>query len=110
MRFPARRLACAIAALALWMMASVVQAQSDEADRVRAAATVLDEIMAAADSAIPASVLGKAVAIAVFPGTLRGGFIVGAERGRGILSVKDGKATALETVAVWRDALAKYAR
>ena len=64
-------------------------ASSDESDRVKEAATVLNEIMGAPDQAIPTSVLGKAVGIAVFPGTLRGGFIVGAERGRGILSVRD---------------------
>jgi len=64
-------------------------AQSDEADRVKESATVLGEIMGAPDQAIPTSVLDKAVGIAVFPGTVRGGFIVGAERGRGILSVRD---------------------
>jgi lipid-binding SYLF domain-containing protein len=35
--------------------------------------------------------MSKAAGIAVFPGTVRGGFIVGAERGRGILSVRDAK-------------------
>lgn len=89
MRYPTRRLAATIAAFTILMTASAAHAQSDEADRVRESATVLDEIMAASDSAIPASVLGKAVGIAVFPGTLRGGFIIGAERGRGIISVKD---------------------
>jgi SH3 domain-containing YSC84-like protein 1 len=66
-----------------------VLAQSDEADRVRESATVLGEIMSAADRAIPGSVIGKAEGLAIFPGTLRGGFIVGAERGRGILVVRD---------------------
>src|SRR5262245_26349147 len=70
-------------------------ASSDEADRVKEAATVLGEIMNAPDQAIPESVLDKAVAIAVFPGTVRGGFIVGAERGRGILSARD------ETTKSW---------
>ena len=64
---------------------------SDEADRVKESATVLGEIMAAPDQEIPSSVLDKAVGIAVFPGTVRGGFIVGAERGRGILSARDEK-------------------
>src|SRR5215510_383539 len=66
-------------------------ASSDESDRVKEAATVLGEIMNAPDQAIPESVLDKAVGIAVFPGTVRGGFIVGAERGRGILSARDEK-------------------
>ncbi len=79
-----------ILALFVWCAAaSPAVAQSDEADRIREAATVLDEIMAAPDKAIPASVLDKAEAIAVFPSTLKGGFIIGAHRGRGILSVRD---------------------
>jgi lipid-binding SYLF domain-containing protein len=81
-----------IVALALTVVATLsrtVAADSDEADRVKESATVLGEIMGAPDQAIPTSVLEKAVGIAVFPGTVRGGFIIGAERGRGILSVRD---------------------
>ena len=84
-------------ALALTVIATLsrtVAADSDEADRVKDSATVLGEIMNAPD-AIPNSVLDKAVGIAVFPGTVRGGFIVGAERGRGILSARD------ETTKAW---------
>jgi lipid-binding SYLF domain-containing protein len=81
-----------IVAFALTVVATLsrtVAADSDEADRVKESATVLGEIMGAPDQAIPTSVLEKAVGIAVFPGTVRGGFIIGAERGRGILSVRD---------------------
>src|SRR4029453_9346358 len=67
------------------------QGSSDEAKRGRDAAIVLDEIMAAADKAIPAAVLDKAAGIAVFPGLLKGGLGVGAQHGRGILSVRDKK-------------------
>ena len=67
------------------------QGSSDEAKRNREAAIVLDEIMAAADKAIPASVLEKAVGIAVFPGLLKGGLGVGAQHGRGVLSARDKK-------------------
>ena len=52
---------------------TLVLAQSDEAERVNKSATVLQEIMSAPDKAIPASVLKKAEAIAVFPGTIKGG-------------------------------------
>jgi lipid-binding SYLF domain-containing protein len=55
--------------------------------------------MAAPDQAIPESVLDGAVGIAVFPGTVRGGFIVGAERGRGILSARDEKTNMWSTPA-----------
>ena len=61
---------------------------SDEAKRVRDATTAFSEIMAAADSAIPSSILDNADGIAIFPGTIRGGFIVGGLRGRGILSAR----------------------
>jgi lipid-binding SYLF domain-containing protein len=80
---------CALAALIVLAPSTRLGAQSDEADRVKESATVLSEIMGAADSAIPTSVLGKAEGIAIFPGTIRGGFILGAERGRGILSARD---------------------
>ena len=64
-------------------------AQSDEADRLREAGVVFEEIMSAPDSTIPASVLGKAEGIAIFPSTLKVGFIFGAHRGKGVLSVRD---------------------
>lgn len=66
-------------------------AQSDQARRIEAAAAVLDEIMSAPDKAIPTSVLDNAEGLAVFPGTLKGGFLIGAHRGRGIISVRDRK-------------------
>ena len=74
---------------ALVCVGAFVHAQSYEADRVREAGVVLGEIMSAADEAIPASVSEKAEAIAVFPSTIRGAFVIGAQRGRGIISVRD---------------------
>ncbi len=44
--------------------------------------------MNVSDQAIPRSVLEKAVAIAVFPSTIKGAFLVGAQRGRGVISVR----------------------
>jgi len=63
-------------------------ADSEEAGRIRESVVVLDEIMKASDSAIPDSILRKAAGIAIFPGTIRAGFIVGGMRGRGILSAR----------------------
>jgi lipid-binding SYLF domain-containing protein len=68
----------------------VLNAQSDQADRIRESATVFREIMQAPDNAIPGSVLQRAEAIAIFPSTLKGGFIFGGHRGKGILSVREG--------------------
>jgi len=63
-------------------------ADTDEAERVRESVTVFNEIMAAPDKAIPNSVLNKIEAVAVFPGTIKGGFVVGAQHGRGIISAR----------------------
>lgn len=76
-------------ALTLATPAATAFAQSNEADRIRESATVFSEIMSAPDRAVPRSVLENAEAIAVFPGTLKGGFIFGGHRGRGILSGHD---------------------
>ncbi len=61
------------------------------ADRVKAAATVLDEIEAAPDSAIPEEVLGSAKCVAVVPSMLKGGFVLGARYGRGVASCRTPK-------------------
>ncbi len=63
----------------------------DEVKRLNDAVTVLDEIMAAADKAVPRAVLEKAEGIAVFPSLLKGGIGIGGQRGHGILSVRDKK-------------------
>jgi lipid-binding SYLF domain-containing protein len=65
-----------------------VSAQSDEVERVREAATVFDEIEGVPDKAIPLSILQKAEAIAVFPGTIKAGLGIGGQRGRGIVSAR----------------------
>jgi lipid-binding SYLF domain-containing protein len=85
------RLMTAVVALALVVLSPATQArqESDEARRVREASTVFGEIMSAEDKSIPQAILGKAEGIAIFPSTLRGGFLVGGVRGRGILSARN---------------------
>lgn len=79
-----------IAALALSLTAVAAQPSADdEVKRMTEATTVLDEIMAAGDKAIPRSILQKAQGIAVFPSLLKGGMFVGGQRGHGVLSVRD---------------------
>ena len=53
-------------------------------ERVNAASVVINEIMRADDQSIPRDLLAKAKAIIVFPGTIKGGFIVGAQGGKGL--------------------------
>ena len=59
-----------------------------EGKRLSEAVTVFSEIMAAEDKAIPRKILDRADAIAIFPNTLKGGFVVGGMRGRGVLSAR----------------------
>jgi SH3 domain-containing YSC84-like protein 1 len=61
------------------------------AQRVDAAAKVLDQIQSAPDTGIPAEVLGSAECVAVVPSMLNGGFVVGARYGRGVASCRTAK-------------------
>jgi len=82
---------CVAVAAAVAMGVPAVPAarqDSDEARRVRESATVFGEIMNAEDQAIPRAILGKAEGIAIFPSTVRAGFIIGGMRGRGIISAR----------------------
>jgi SH3 domain-containing YSC84-like protein 1 len=79
-------LLCAFAIAGITVRAA---AGKDEVKRVGAATAVLNEMMRARDKAIPASILEKAEAIAIFPGVKKAGFVVGGQWGRGIISVRD---------------------
>jgi lipid-binding SYLF domain-containing protein len=87
---PKQWIAAAVAAAVLTgsPMVPLAQQESEDARRIRDAATSFGEIMAAEDKAIPRSILGKAEGIAIFPGTVRAGFIVGGMRGRGVISAR----------------------
>jgi len=78
--------------VALGLLAGSPSAQtpqdSDEARRLRDSTAVLGEIMGAEDKAIPEAILGKAEGIAIFPSTIKAGFIFGGLRGRGVLSAR----------------------
>src|ERR1051325_11110257 len=62
-----------------------------EQDRVDAAGTGLNEIMSAPDSGIPDNIIESATCIAVVPSMLKGAFILGAERGKGVASCRTDK-------------------
>ena len=57
-------------------------------DRMDHAAKVLHEIMAAPDTGIPEEVLEHAKCVAVVPHMLKGGFVFGAENGRGVATCR----------------------
>jgi len=61
----------------------------EEERRVREAAAVFGESMASPDQQIPSNILEKSEAIAIFPSVAKGGFLVGGQWGRGIITVRD---------------------
>jgi lipid-binding SYLF domain-containing protein len=62
-----------------------VEAKTQLATR---AAEVLDEIMKTPDQSIPVDLLSRAKCVAVFPATLKAGFVVGAQYGYGLVSCR----------------------
>jgi lipid-binding SYLF domain-containing protein len=58
--------------------------------RIDAARTVIQEIMATPDKAIPDGITRKAVCIGVIPGVKKGAFIVGGEYGQGVVTCHTG--------------------
>jgi lipid-binding SYLF domain-containing protein len=59
---------------------------SAAAEQSARAARVFNEIMGTRERSIPRDLLDKAEAVAVFPGVLKGGFIVGGRGGSGVIS------------------------
>ena len=71
--------------------ASAAWAETDRQstmDRLDHAGKVLNEVMAAPDSGIPQEVLEHARCIAVVPHMIKGGFVFGAENGRGVTTCR----------------------
>ena len=62
--------------------------KSDARDRAHRAATSFKEIMNAPDQGIPQDLLDRAYCVAVFPSVKKGGFIVGGQFGKGLISCR----------------------
>ena len=81
----------AVVAVAAVAAGTVVRAQkaSDEVERTREAIAVLQDLTKTPDEGIPSHLLARAEAIVVIPSLVKGGFVVGAKHGRGVMSVRD---------------------
>ena len=90
MTFPRLSRAVAMTAAALLMAsAGPARAQDDEQKRTTDAAAVLETLVRAPDQEIPQHILERAEAIVVIPSLVKGGFIIGAQHGRGVMSVRN---------------------
>lgn len=84
-----KKLCIVVVLICVWAAAAFAADDSSKAaDRVKAAATVLDQIQSAPDTGIPAEVLGSAECVAVVPSMLKAGFVFGARYGRGVASCR----------------------
>jgi lipid-binding SYLF domain-containing protein len=59
-------------------------------NRVDAAKTVLDQIMAAGDRSIPMNIMGQATCVGVIPGLIKGAFVFGGQYGQGVVTCRTG--------------------
>jgi len=84
-----------LTALALMMLCVLILtsiqlfASSKQEEKVNDAINVMDEIMAIPEKGIPPSLLRNAKGLAIIPGVIKAGFIVGGRGGKGILVVHD---------------------
>jgi SH3 domain-containing YSC84-like protein 1 len=83
-----------IALLSLGFMvtcnAFAASSRADLQDRIEAARTVLDQIMAASDRTVPMNILEQATCVAVVPGMIKGAFVFGAQYGQGVVTCRTG--------------------
>ena len=72
-----------------WPGFMLAQDASEEIERLQKSVGVLRELTATPDDAIPQYLLERAEAIVVIPSLVRGGFVIGAKHGKGVISVRD---------------------
>ena len=83
-----RRLLVFVLLLTFCVTCFAKTSRQDATDRLDAAATVINEIMAAPDKGVPEEILGSAQCVAVVPSLLKGGFVVGAAYGKGVATCR----------------------
>ena len=88
-----KKLFVVMMALALTSLSWAATAKEDAIDRMNKAADVLKEIMGTPDKGIPQEVLDKAKCIAIVPHMVKGGFIFGAQGGKGVATCRTAKGT-----------------
>lgn len=67
---------------------NIPENMKDAADEAAKATEALNEIMGIPEKAVPKTVFDAAECVAVFPSTIKGGFIFGAQKGDGVVSCR----------------------
>jgi SH3 domain-containing YSC84-like protein 1 len=88
MRLSMKRLILVFAMLSFGTVCWAGSERQDAVDRLNHSATVLDEIMNVPDQRIPDWIMKKAKCVAVIPHLVKGGFVFGAEHGKGVATCR----------------------
>lgn len=83
-----KRLMTIILAVTLVAVGQTAWAVSDQVQTVQDATAVLNDFVNIPENAIPPALLSQAYGIAIVPGVIKAGFVVGGRYGEGILSVR----------------------
>jgi SH3 domain-containing YSC84-like protein 1 len=84
-----KRLLCfVIAGILVCCTLATAASTKDVGDRVVAAAVVLKEVAEMPEKGIPTDLLNKSVCVAVVPSMKKGGFVFGANYGKGVISCR----------------------
>jgi lipid-binding SYLF domain-containing protein len=73
------------------LLSSMSEARTHEIKKVEEATEVLTEIMNVPEQGIPESLVKDIYGIAVIPGLIKAGFIIGARHGQGVVSIREGR-------------------
>ena len=65
--------------------------ETSQQELLKDARFVVEEIMSTPDLEIPSGLMSRAQAVIIFPGMIKGGFLIGARYGRGVATVRDSK-------------------
>jgi len=85
---PRLTLVLLMSATVLMTNSTAVFAAEDATERIADAKVVFEEIMGSPDKGIPRDLLAKAHCVVIVPGVKRGGFIVGAQYGKGVATCR----------------------
>lgn len=76
----------ALLLIAFWATSALAKNQPEKT--IRDSGDVLQEVMKIPEKGIPPALLKDAKAVAIFPGVIKGAFMVGGEHGKGLLMVR----------------------
>jgi lipid-binding SYLF domain-containing protein len=85
-----KKITLLIAMISLAPLCWAEQSKETVDDRLSQAAVVLHQVMATPDKGIPQEVMDHAKCVAVVPHMVKGGFVFGAEGGRGVATCRTG--------------------